>query len=900
LRLSFGFASAVSLVAIVLLLAAALTYASLTSDLPALDALPALLDPDSGLLLQPTRLYDRSGQNLLLTLAASETERVFIPYDQLPKSLVDASLALFQPDFWESPGYVISGWQDPATHPTLTQQLVSDFLLADELPAPRRAIHERLLAAQVIARFGREQVLEWVLNSADFGNLAYGVDAAARLYLGKPVSELSLGESALLAAVAQAPALNPFDAPLAAEANRQAALASLLDLGWISEEQAQASRQTAPEIQAWPSTSSGLGVAGVSPQYLDLLLSQLDASFGAGRIQRGGAQVLTSLDYDLQLQADCLLRSELARLAGDPVPSTAGDGSPCVAVSLLAASEAVDAQTSGGVLLLDPATGQVLAAAGDLLSHPAGTSITPFLYLAGFARGLSPASLGWDLPGGTPVLGQVYQGPVRLRLALANDYLPLAQTVLAQVGLENVRTTAASFGLELPAGGLLERDFELSPFDLAAAHAILAAGGIQTGLAVSPDSLEPATFLRVRRPDGTPWLEASTPGSRLVVSPQLAYLLNNVLSDESARWPSLGHPNPLEIDRPVAARLARSLDGTSAWAIGYTPERVMVVHLSGAGQDSALAAARLWSALARHALRDLPALGWEMPAGIVSLKVCDPSGLLPTRACPQVVDEVFLEGRQPLQTDNLYQIFEIDIETGLLATVFTPPELVESRVYMLPPAQARQWAASVGIETPPTTYDAYQPAQILPNAHITAPQIFSNLGGVVEIRGTAAGEDFVSYRLEAGAGLNPQRWLLLGQESTSPVSEGVLAEWDTSGLDGLYALRLLVVRADRHVDQALSQVTLDNTPPQVQILQPQEGEEIALDEAPVLVFRADVQEAFLEQVTFWLDGEQLAQVNAAPFAAIWTPLTGEHFLRVSATDLAGNSSEAGLHFSVHK
>jgi membrane carboxypeptidase/penicillin-binding protein len=899
-RLSFGIASAISLVAIVLLLAAALTYASLTSDLPSLDALPALLDPSTGLLRQPTRLVDRSGQNLLLTLAASEAERVFIPYDQLPKTLVDATLALLQPDFWESPGYVVSGWQDPAAHPTLTQQLVSDFLLADELPAPRRAIHERLLAAQVTARFGREKVLEWVLNSADFGNLAYGVDAAARLYLGKPVSQLDLGESALLAAVAQAPALNPFDAPLAAEANRQAALVRLLDLGWITEQQAEAARQNVPVLQEPPVASGGLGVAGVSPQYLDLLLRQLDASFGAGRVQRGGALVLTSLDYDLQLQADCLLRSELARLAGDAAPSTAGDGSPCASASLLAASEAVDMKVNAGVLLLDPSTGQVLAAAGDLLPHPAGTSITPFLYLAGFARGLSPASLGWDLPGGTPVLGQVYQGPVRLRLALANDYLAPAQTVLAQVGLENVRTTAASFGLELPSSGLLEGDFELSPFDLASAHAILAAEGIQTGLAVSPESLEPLAFLRVERPDGTPWLEASAPGSRLVVSPQLTYLLNNVLSDESARWPSLGHPNPLEIDRPVAVHLARSLDGTGAWAIGYTPARVAVVQLSGAGQDSAIAAARLWSALARHALRDLPPLGWEMPAGVVTLRVCDPSGLLPTRACPQVVDEVFLEGRQPLQTDNLYQAFEIDIETGLLATVFTPPELVESRVYMLPPAQARQWAASVGIETPPTTYDAYEPPRLLPNAHLTTPQIFSNLGGVVEIRGTAAGEDFVSYRLEAGTGLNPQRWLLLGQESTTPVSEGVLAEWDTSGLDGLYALRLLVVRADRHVDQALSQVTLDNTPPQVLILQPQEGQEIALDEAPVLVFQADVQDAFLEQVTFWLDGEQVAQVSEAPFAAIWTTVVGEHFLRLSATDLAGNTGEAELYFSVHR
>jgi hypothetical protein len=90
-----------------------------------------------------------------------------------------------------------------------------------------------------------------------------------------------------------------------------------------------------------------------------------------------------------------------------------------------------------------------------------------------------------------------------------------------------------------------------------------------------------------------------------------------------------------------------------------------------------------------------------------------------------------------------------------------------------------------------------------PDAHITSPLLFAQVSGTVEIRGTASGADFASYRLEFGSGLNPQAWTQIGDNSTLPVNEDVLGSWDTSGLNGLYALRLLVVRADRRVEQAV-------------------------------------------------------------------------------------------------
>ncbi len=893
-RLAFGFGFIVSAAAVTLVLAAAFAYASLTRGLPPVEALEAQLDASTGLLLRPTRLYDRTGQYLLAVLAPTDSPRTFLRYEEFSPWLVKATLALTQPDFRDSPGYVLEGWQDPASHPTLAQELVYQFLLADEPPGARRAIRERLLAAQITARYGPQQVLEWVLNSADYGHNAYGAEAAARLYFGKSAADLTLSEAAMLAVVGEAPALNPFDAPQAAETNWVEALRSLLSLGWITPAQANEAVNSPPTLLERPESDLLIADAGVSPQFVDYLLRQLDSALGAGRVERGGAVVLTSLDYALQLQADCALRSRISQLAGGPAVLPASDGSACETAALLPAVTALSSATSGGVLILDPATGQILAAAGDLSSHPAGTSITPFLYLTGFARGLNPASLAWDLPAEAPNLGQVYHGPVRLRLALVNDSLVPARTLAAQLGTQSIRQTAASFGLELPAASLLEEEFEVSPFNLISAYGAFAVEGIQAGRKADSSALEPSAVLQVSGADGSLWLDWTMPETRLVVSPQLAYLMNHVLSERPEG------SGLLEIGRPAAVKVSSTLDGAAAWVTGYTPQRVTAVYLTGAGSGSGDAAAGLWQALMQTAVHTLPSAGWQMPSGIVSVKVCDPSGLLPTSICPNVVEEVFLEGRQPAQADTLYRAFEINIETGLLGTVFTPPELIRSQVYMVLPPEAQAWAETAGIEQPPSIYDTYQPENILEWAHITSPAMFADGRGVLEVRGTAAGADFVSYRLEYGAGLNPATWLQIGEDSAAPVTGGLLASWDTAGLDGLYVLRLLVVRAGDRVDESLVQVTLDNTPPQVAILYPQAGQEVSLGGEPQVALQAQVQEAFLSAVTVYVDGEKIASLSAAPFGALWQAKTGQHVLRVEATDRAGNVGAAEVRFSVKK
>ncbi|NTU56149.1 MAG: hypothetical protein HGA79_07855, partial [Anaerolineales bacterium] len=145
---------------------------------------------------------------------------------------------------------------------------------------------------------------------------------------------------------------------------------------------------------------------------------------------------------------------------------------------------------------------------------------------------------------------------------------------------------------------------------------------------------------------------------------------------------------------------------------------------------------------------------------------------------------------------------------GLLATIFTPPALVDEKVFMVVPEAARDWAVSKGIAIPPETYDTIQAAPPQPGVDIASPEMFAEIDGNVSVIGTAAGEDFLFYRLQYGQGLNPGAWVQIGDDSTMPVTDGLLGEWDTSGLNGLYVLQLQVVRTDQSLKTDTVVVTI--------------------------------------------------------------------------------------------
>ncbi len=800
--LGFGLGYLTSTLIALSFLALALGYADLTRDLPSPDLLPILLHPTHGPLLQPTRLYDRTGEHLLFTLAPTSFPRRYVPLNRIPDTLKQAIRLALDPGFDSHPGFVLDDLTNPSAHPTLAQTLVHDLLLFREPPSLRRALRERLLAAQITARFGREQILEWYLNSANFGNYAFGVDAAATFYFGKLTEDLTPAESALLAATAQFPGLNPLDAPQAATQRARELLLSLHSLGWIED---------IPPIPV-PSLASP---RSAPPPFLPFLLEQLASVYDVQRMERGGVNIITTLDYDLQQATLCLTQRYLAHLTHTPAESI-----PCDAARFLKSIPPVTLSQPGAeVIALDPLTGQILALAGNFPARPAGTLLTPFIYLTAFSRGLGPASLVWDIPrNDLPALDGRFYGPMRLRRALANDYLAPALDVLDQMGLPNVLATTRSFGLDLEPGAAFL--FDSSPQtlpDLTAAYATLAARGVRHGQRLG-ETIRPSLILRIETTDGATWLDWSQPLSQSVVSPPLAYLINDILSDEAARWPSWGNPNPTQIGFPVAVKGGWT-NGPDAWLIGYTPNRLIGVwtgELSTRPEETPAALsprvpATLWAALMQVALEPEQAEDWLPPEGIVEVEVCDPSGLLPTPHCPNVVREVFLSGFEPVQFDTLFQAYPINRETGLLATVFTPPALVEERVFLSVPDHARSWALQAGLPLAPQTYDAILIPPVNPAVNLTSPTLFAQVQGRVSILGTAAGNGFRSYAIYVGQGLYPQRWRRIA-ESTTPIINGLLAEWDTSGLQGLYAIQLNVVYADQRVETATVLVTVPPSP----------------------------------------------------------------------------------------
>jgi membrane peptidoglycan carboxypeptidase len=797
-----------SLLVAALIIAGAFAYIGLTRDLPSIQILPILLNPPNGLLLQPTRIYDRTGNQLLFSFSPDDSPRRYIPLSEtnpqhLPRSLADAVVAEIDPGFWSHPGYTFDTLADVEVHPTLAQKLVAELILFDEPTSFRRALRERILAAQITSRYGRTQVLEWYLNSANFGRYAYGAEAASQLYFGKSATELTTAEAAILAAASDSPSLNPYDAPQTALERGRETLQWMQARGLLSTEAAanalgeSISFQTPYPPQPQPAAA-----------FVNLLLTQLDSRFPRQRIERGGLTIISTLDYEMQQGASCVTAFYAARLAGLPDPLL-----QCEALRLLPALPpgVTLPDSSASAVITDPKTGQILAAVGEtfqaqetplIAGHRPGSVLDVFVYLTGFTRGLSPATLIWDIPGKTDVenFDGEYHGPMRLRFALANDYPAPAAQVRSQMGMENVNRIAASFGIS--------PGEELSLLDAAGAFGIFAQNGVQFGQEFE-EKIHSTALLRMDGNDGSLWLDGSTTQAKPVVTPGLAYLINHSLSDESARAGILGNSNILDVGFPAAVKLGQTEDAREAWTVGYSPGRVVAVW-TGTRREGELTAripAVLWNALMQVASQNLPPEDWTLPADVSVINVCDPSGMLPTADCPNLVSEVFLNGNEPIQPDNMYRRYAINRETGLLATVFTLPQLIEEQVYLVVPGDARSWAEAAGLEIPPANYDVIQPPRFDEHVNIVSPELFSEVSGDVEIEGTAAGDDFVSYRVVVGQGLNPQQWIQVA-EGNEPVTNDTLAEWNTGGLSGLYAIQLQVVRSDQRVDTAIIQVTI--------------------------------------------------------------------------------------------
>ncbi|MDH5607338.1 MAG: transglycosylase domain-containing protein, partial [Anaerolineae bacterium] len=208
-------------------------YSILSADLPTIEGLPQMMEPPAWHLGQPTRLLDRSGEHVVLVLENPRTRPArYLPLEEIPEIIIQAVLSAKDAAFWEHNGY------SDNNRATLATRLVSTVLLGQSSGSGAATPRQNLLANQITQEYGQERVLAWFLNSANFGQLAYGIDAAAWAYFNKSAVELNLGEAAMLAAILDAPTLNPIDAPQLAIERQNHVLQAMRDQGYISPEEA--------------------------------------------------------------------------------------------------------------------------------------------------------------------------------------------------------------------------------------------------------------------------------------------------------------------------------------------------------------------------------------------------------------------------------------------------------------------------------------------------------------------------------------------------------------------------------------------------------------------------------------------------------------------------------------
>lgn len=898
---------------------AATSASGLVGDLPPVILIEAQFGLRGAESFRPPVVYDRGNQVPLFEVLhplARQRRWVEAGTGELPQYLEAALLAALDPTFQGNAGYDLAGLISPAqpaaANRTITQRLVDAALLPPSQPSTgpaARALQSALLAAQLTRSYSKQQILTWYLNSAYFGLWTYGVDAAALTYFGKHAADLSLAESVALAAAALDPEHNLVEAPAEASAARRQVLRRMAELGSISMDQERLALAAEPAIDR-----DAVLLAWERPAYADYLLRSLDQLLGEGR-HRSGLRVISTLDYDLQLQAACAAVSQVQRLSleGAGSVAAAADGSACVAAGLLPPLRPGDAEIdhaieSWALLVLDPTSGELLAAQGSIdQARPAGPMLIPFIHLTALSRGLPAGSMLLDLPPTTPELARLlglelpdsleqYRGPQLMRQAVAGLSPGAALWAVQAVGEQQIRRTLQQLGLPLPtvdAADSGDQGPRLSLVELATAYGIVAdqgrvQGAVRTGRGEDL-TVEPVIVLRAE--DGQGRILAAPPReTQHVLSTQLAFLMADMLSDEGLR------SAVLQVGRPAGALMAEAGQGRGQWTLGFTPQRVVGVWVGGSAMQRIRpqsGSGSIWHSVMRYAASGLEPLGWEPPPGVEQVEVCAPSGLLPTAYCAQTAREYFVQGTEPSHYDTLYQPFRINAETGKLATLFTPLDQVQERVYLVLPPEARAWAGQSGIAQPPREYDPLSPpAEADAQVRISEPQAFDVLGGRVTLRGTAAPDDFQYYRLQFGEGLNPSRWVQIGADEPRRQPGGVLGLWDTAGLDGLYTLQLITVLEDGQIRTAAIPITLDNRPPTVELLSPAAGESIR--RGPMALQAAAQDAVGVERVEFFANGRRIASAAQAPYTAVWSPTPGvtELELLVRAYDLAGNWAES--------
>jgi 1A family penicillin-binding protein len=710
-----------------LILAAGLgIYLWLLADLPSLENLHSYSAAAS------SKVYDRHGRLLFEMLPPLTGRHSPVPLGEMPETLRQATIATEDATFYDNPGVDawaivralwinLRGGEVLSGGSTITQQLARNLLMSPEERYERtltRKMREAVLAWRIAQRYSKDQILELYLNEIYFGNLAYGVEAAAQAYFGKHVRDLDLAECAMLAGLPQAPVLyNPLEDQRAAKSRQAVVLELMVKHGTITAGAARLAQEEA--LQFAPSRFPIR-----APHFVMYVRGLLEQALGLERLEQGGLEVHTTLDLDLNETARDLVRTRLERLA-----ECGGRKSGC--------PPGGHNVRNAALVALDPLSGEILAMLGSpdyfsaeidgavngttALRQP-GSSIKPITYAAAFEEGtLTAASMMLDVRSsfvtreGTPYVPLNYdlqfRGPVRLREALASSYNLVAVKVLDTIGVEAMTGMARRLGittfddpdrlgLSVTLGG-----GEVRLLELTAAYGAFANGG---------HAVQPVAILRVEDSDGNALLgptsaaELTEAERGRAVDPRVAHLITDILSDEVARLPSFGEGSALELSRPAAVKTGTTTDYRDNWTVGYTPELVVGVWVGNADNEpmrevtGVSGAAPIWNDLMEAAVKGTPVRRFERPERLVEVEVCALSGHLPGRDCPHRVTELFIEGSEPTETCGMHQRVAIDRATGLQATAGTPADRIVHKVYTILPPEAQEWAREQGMPEPPS------------------------------------------------------------------------------------------------------------------------------------------------------------------------------------------------------
>ncbi|MCI0712422.1 MAG: penicillin-binding protein [Chloroflexi bacterium] len=875
------------------------------------------LDPIIG----PTNFVDRD--NALLLYSVQDPlgdERQWVTIESLPPYIVDATLQMEDSDYLDVGGFSLSTtgsrlWRyildiDSRPDTSIAGRLADKALVPE---AGSSGLDDALLhivfSAEVQRRFTPRRVLEWYLNSNYYGNDAYGIEAAAQVYFDKPAVELTLDQAAMLAAIPPAPEYNPFDDYTAARGRQRDLLRTMLVTGRINQPQFDAAAVVTTAVRSDLAQKPNFAphFAVYARQQAEDILNNLGMD-GERLVSRGGLHITTTLDTDLYYQAECTLRAHLQRLNGRTTANIAAENdAPCVGLAYLREVTGIipaAAPDSSTIMILDVSTGEVRAMVGNATAnvHQPGPVLHPFVYLTGFLSGnFTPAKMVLDIPQPFPGPSEgliytpanadrIYRGPINLRDAMASGLRTPVVSVADREGLSSLMTIIRRMGLtslgdiNLFDLSIVERGGRVSLLDVVYGYSVFASSGYMRGIANEEGSTrnnDPVAILKIEDAAGNILWEYNAEtialGQTPILSDEMAYLVNHILSDDSTQRSVLNlDESQLGVGRPAAVSFGLTSDNVDNWTVGYSPQLVVGVHLSRS-DDSALSldtlglqgATPVWQALMRYAhdRYGMAAATWPRPAEVVEYTICEKSGLVPPANSPcQRRSEIFLSQVPPTQEDIYWRGVEVNSQTRQLASASTPTHLVIQEVYFVPPDAAREWWVSNNLPLPPTTYDTLNRPEATRTTQIFLPQDFSYVGGQVDVRGNVDTTLLQSYQLRYGEGIRPTQWLQIDAEQTSFAEGTSLGVWDTAGLDGFYTLQLAVRYTDGTTESASVQVTVDNQMPTIELLSG--GGEVlfrwpAQTRIPITAEVAD--NLAIDRVEFYHNGALLGIDNEWPY-----------------------------------